>query len=252
MFIVVAYDSDYGARRLVDRWRAAGQAAAILSAVDLTRRGWRFTPGDNSEGCAIVDGQRIATRDVQAVITRMPSVAHAELAHIHDEDRAYAAAETNALLLAWLSSLRCLVLNAPTPMNLAGPPFTAAQWVRRAIALDIPARPLVWSVDLAAPPDVSATRVDADAVAVDVVATRAFFADSGPDDAELTQWAVTLARDAGAELLRLYFERPATGPPRFVEASFWIDLANERIADAVIERCLRDSAVDRSRAVALS
>src|ERR1051326_2977558 len=46
----------------------------------------------------------------------------------------------NAFLLAWLTSLRCRVMNRPCATSLAGPTWSAEQWTTTAAALGIPVR----------------------------------------------------------------------------------------------------------------
>ena len=240
MFVVLAYVHDTGARTLVQRWRADGEDAALLTCADLSRPGWRYT-GGGAPGQAVIDGQPIATRDIRAVITRIPAVSEAELAHVHEDDRKYAAAEMQAFLLAWLMSLECPVLNRPTPSNLGGPLGSAAQWVRRARRLGVAARPIRQRVAYA-PGAASGTdcRVDANAILVDVVGERAFLLGGRaprPDEASFAQAAVALARDAGVELLRAYFEHGSEQAPVFLEAGLWIDIAAESVAGALLGRC---------------
>src|SRR5262249_33875282 len=141
---------------------------------DLSLPGWRHMAGV-AAGHAVVDGQVIATSEIRAVITRIPAVGEAELAHVHEDDRRYAAAEMQAFLLAWLMSLKCPVLNRPTPSNLGGPSWSAAQWVQRARRLGLAAQPVrqraVYTPGASSGTD---CRVDANAVFVDVVGDRAF------------------------------------------------------------------------------
>ena len=249
MLVVLAYTHDVAARALVQRWRADGEQAALLTCGDLSRPGWRYVAGNAAAGYADVDGQVIATREIRAVITRIPAVGEAELAHVHEDDRAYAASEMQAFLLAWLSSLECPVLNRPSPSNLGGPLWSLAQWVQRARRLGVAARPVthraVYATD--APP-VSDRRVDASSILVDVVGDRAFLAggrEPGESEAPLVHAAVSLARDAGVELLRVYFEPGSEQTPVFLEADLWIDIAADSVAGAVADRCreLADAAV---------
>ena len=88
MLVVLAYRYDAAARALVQRWRAAGEQAALLTCADLARPGWRYVAGNPAAGFADIDGQVIATPRIRAVITRMPAVGEAELAHVHEDDRA--------------------------------------------------------------------------------------------------------------------------------------------------------------------
>ena len=241
MLVVLAYRHDAAARALVDRWRAAGERSALLTCEDFTRPGWVYVAGDPAAGSADIDGQVIATSEVRAVVVRIPAVGEGELAHVHQDDRSYAASEIQAFLLAWLSSLHCPVLNRPSPSNLGGPWWSLAQWVQRARRLGILARPVTERVVFVADASpVTERRVDGSAILVDVVGNRAFLAggrDPAASEAALVEAAVSLARDAGVELLRVYFEPGSEQVPVFLEAGLWIDVAADRIASAVADRC---------------
>src|SRR5262245_50641677 len=202
MFVVLAYAHDAGAQALVQRWCAHGEDAALLTCADLSRPGWRYVGGSVS-GQAVINGQLISTREIDAVITRIPAVGEAELVHVHEDDRRYAAAEMQAFLLAWLMSLECPVLNRPTPSNLGGPSWSVAQWVRRARRLGLAARPVRQCLVYA--PGVSygaECRVDTNAIFVDVVGERAFLVGGRAprtDEGSFAQAAIALARNAGVE-----------------------------------------------------
>src|SRR5581483_2527617 len=99
---VLASRLDPAARDLVAAWSSAD--AALLSAEDLSSEGWFFRLGEAAGGRAVVDGRRVAVRDLRAVLTRRPAVVAEELAWIDPGDRDYVAAEANAFLVAWLAS----------------------------------------------------------------------------------------------------------------------------------------------------
>jgi hypothetical protein len=240
MFVVLAYAHDAGALALVQRWCAQGENAALLTCSDLSRPGWLYN-GGAACGQAVIAGQLIATREIRAVVTRIPAVSEAELVDVHEDDRRYASAEMQAFLLAWLMSLECPVLNFPTPSNLGGPSWSVAQWVRRALRLGLAARPvrqrLVYAPDATYGAD---CRIDPNAIFVDVVGERAFLAGGRAPRAHesgFAQAAIALARNAGVELLRVYFEHGTEERPVFLEAGLWIDIAAESVAEALIDRC---------------
>jgi hypothetical protein len=127
---------DPESRSVVDAWSSAG--AALLSAEDLVSPGWTFSVGEPGSGTAVVDGRRIHTADITAVLTRRPSVLAEELGRIHPADRAYVAAETNAFLVAWLSALPCTVVNRPTTTSLCGPAWDTLHWRCTAVRIGVP------------------------------------------------------------------------------------------------------------------
>ena len=143
----------------------------MLGPADLSRRGWRFGVGGDG-GTAVIAGRVVETSALRGVIVRLVAVTAAELPAIHPEDRAYAAAEMHAFLLAWLDALPCPVLNRPLPVNLSGVPSGTEAWNVRARRLGIAARALrrVVNVGVPSPPPVPEPR----AVSVDVVGSRAF------------------------------------------------------------------------------
>jgi hypothetical protein len=242
MFVVLAYAHDRGARDLVARWRGSGRDAAVMTCADLSRAGWIHRPGDPDAGRAVVDGQVVATHAIRGVVVRMPAVAEAELAHLHAQDRPYAVAEMQAFLLAWLSALACPVLNRPTPASLAGPAWHPAEWVARARRLGLAARAIGWRSTSAAPP--GPRPIASGPTFVDVLDARAFGLGGGaPQSPALAAAAVALARDAGVEMLRVYFEVEPDGGPTVVEVGHWIDLTAEAIADTLVRRLHGETAV---------
>ena len=67
------------------------------------------------------DGARIASEEVDGVVSRILSVPVAQLRVATESDRRYAEEELYAFLLGWLGSIDCPVLNAPSPDGLCGP-----------------------------------------------------------------------------------------------------------------------------------
>lgn len=186
MIAVLASRLDPESRSVVDAWASA--SAALLSAEDLVRPGWTFSVGDPRSGTAVVDGRRISTADISAVLTRRPSVLAEELGRIHPADRAYVAAETNAFLVAWLTALPCTVVNRPTTTSLCGPAWDKLHWQSAAARVGLP-----WSDE----GDTS------DAHEVVVCGDRCVFA----HDAEEAAMATALSCAAGTELLGVRFQR---------------------------------------------
>src|SRR5262245_49828372 len=141
--LVVASPRDAVARRLVERWAAHG--ALRLGPADLSVAGWRhYVGGPPRAGAAaaVAGGRPVETAAISGVLTRLPRVAEADLAHVVAADRAYAAAEMTAFLLSWLAALTCPVLNRPTPGCLSGPSWWPEQWAAAAARVGIPTRPM--------------------------------------------------------------------------------------------------------------
>ena len=184
----------------------------------------------------------------------MPAVGEAELAHVHEDDRSYAAAEMQAFLLAWLSSLECPVLNRPSPSNLGGPWWSLAQWVQRARRLGVAARPVTLPRRLRGGRFAwhrTPRRRELPSSLTWLATAPSSPVDASPatSEAALAHAAVALARDAGVELLRVYFEPGSEQTPVFLEADLWIDIAADSVASAVADRCreLADAAAASRR-----
>jgi len=238
--VVLAYAHDTAARGLVARWRAAGVAAELMTCADLSRPGWRYLAGDPSAGRININGLVMPSAAIDAVVTRMPAVGEAELAHVHEEDRAYAASEMQAFLLAWLSALECPVLNRPSPANLAGPAWSRPEWARLARQIGLGARAVRHRAVYVPGAPQADTRFDPTLVPVDVVGERAFLAggrEPRGDESHVAQAALALARIAGVDIVRVHFEPQAEPGPVFVEVSFWVDVAAEPVGAAVLDRC---------------
>lgn len=139
----------------------------------------------------MLDGRRVPVANLQAVLTRRPAVLAEELTSLTPSDRSYAAAETNAFLVAWLTSLRCRVVNRPTTTSLCGPAWDAIHWRSAAAAA---------GVDWVTENDDSAIE------RVVVCGTQCFFATTGKQKAA----ARALAHAAGVDLLSVSFrgDRP--------------------------------------------
>jgi hypothetical protein len=212
---VIASRLDPEARAVVADWATAD--AALLSAEDLVSSGWSFRALDPASGTAVVDGRRVRTAEVTAVLTRRPAVLAEELGRIHPADRPYVAAETNAFLVAWLHALRCRVVNRPTATSLCGPAWDKVHWQSAAGRIGVR-----WSDSADA----------SDAHEVVVCGRQCLFARDGEEAA----MAAALSREAGTELLGVRFQRGkvssvTVAPP---------------LADAEVRACLLDHLVCRS------
>jgi len=135
MIAVLASAWDSEAQSVVAAW--SRHDAALLSARDLTTAGWEFHSADPAAGVAVLDGRRVPVAKLQAVLTRRPAVLAEELTSLTTSDRSYAAAEINAFLVAWLTSLRCKVVNRPTATSLCGPAWDAIHWRSAAAAAGV-------------------------------------------------------------------------------------------------------------------
>jgi len=209
VIVVVSSRADHAAQALCDTW--AGRGVVRLRPADLSVPGWAFDPHAVAEGVAVIDGVRLPARDITGVLTRLPWVLPAELEHIRMADRAYAAAEMNAFLFAWLSALQCPMLNRPTAGCLAGPALHAVEWAEAAAQAGIP------------------TSRAPDRATVTVVGEQCV----GCVHPLLAQRARRLAAEVHAGLLRVGFSSPGHDG-RVVSADPWPDIADPAIANAIL------------------
>jgi hypothetical protein len=217
VLVVVASRLDEGARTLADRWTEV----RVLTCEDLSVAGWRHRPGGPST--AVVDGEVIPAAEIEGVLTRRSRVLEWEPDHIVPADRAYVAAEMTAFLRSWLSSLGCPVLNRPVPTCLSGPGWCREQWVRTAVRLGIPVRPVRWRLGASA-----SVPEDEPATTATVVGERCL----GAADRASAAWALRLARAAGVDLLAARFGEAEAGF-ELLDADPWPDTSSPEVADAI-------------------
>lgn len=182
MIIVVGSHHDSVAVELTRRW----PNAALLSAEDLVSPGWVWS-GDGARQQWVVGGQVVDDRAVSGVFLRRNRVLPEELIRIHPDDRAYLAAETQALLIAMLGSSSATVVNPVGDGALGEEVVGPEVWLAAAGALGLAVQPLTLS---------SHARQDeahVGLVHVEVVAKRGF----GNAPSELVRAAVELVDSVG-------------------------------------------------------
>jgi hypothetical protein len=224
MLLVVASRQDQNANELVARW--APRRATLLACEDLCHHGWQFDPGNPERGWLVAGGSVMAVSGITGVLTRRRHIFGVELTEIAIEDRPYVAAEINAFLVAWLSSLRCPVINRPSGISLCGPSLRAEQWVCLAASVGIrvkPARRKAYMGTISSP-----ALSEVQELSEVIVVGEHWF---GLVDDYLGALAVRLARAAGAELLSITFDQET-----FAGASSLPVLNSEPVIGAVLER----------------
>jgi len=157
MIVVVARAGDGPARSLVEAWRPHG--AVLVTPADLTTEGW-VVPFGEAGGTFVAEGQRRPTGEVRGALVRLGAVDAGDLHALVEADRGYGAAETTALLAYWLRALGPAVVNRPSPACLAGPPWSAVEWLTRAARLGLPAVTVDGLAEAPAGPLAWATVVD--------------------------------------------------------------------------------------------
>jgi hypothetical protein len=126
MVIIVANRDDASAGEIARA--STRQAAVVMTADDLVHGGWQWTPGAIDDAWIRAGGRRMQARAITAVVALIPAISVAELPMIDAGDRAYVATEMTAMLAAFLSELRCPVLNRPSPTRLDGPAWSDERW----------------------------------------------------------------------------------------------------------------------------
>ncbi len=229
MLVILGSRAEPITRGLVERW--AGHGAVLVTCGDLSKPGWRFDPGAPLASTAVVDGRRVAAREITGWLTRLPAVFARELSAITPGDRDYVASEMTAFLLAWLAALPCRVLNRPTPGCLSGPAWSPARWAlaaaRAGLRVNPQPRTLAPELPSAAP------QVPSPAATVTIVGLRTL----GDVDSALARGARRLADTAGVALLSVHFDGQDAGAA-FVGVNPWPDLRDPELADAALA-CLR-------------
>lgn len=225
MLAVLASPHDRRARDLVDRW--ARWDAALLSAGDLSRPGWRHDLRSPGSGTAVIGGRPVPVADLAGVLVLWPAVFEQELLHIVPAERSYVAAEMTAFLRSWLSQLPCPVLNRPTATSLSGPSWRPEQWVHAASRLGIPVRPVRRRARLVRG-DAAPVEDLPGACPVTVVGRRCI----GDVDTILAAHARRLAVAADVELLTVYFLGGQRDAP-LLTADPMPDVTQPDLADAI-------------------
>lgn len=226
MLVLVASRYDKAAEALVANWAAHG--ASLLTPEDLSVVGWRHNLSSTQDSTAVVGGMAIALDQITGVLTRLPSIFEQELLHIVPQDRTYVAVEMNAFLIAWLSSLKCPVLNRPTPTYMLGPAWRLEQWVYAAAQLGIPVRPVRRHSSMSA--NVCPQVPKKPPVTVTVVGDRCL----GEVEKTLASHARRLADAAQVDLLKVYFSSSESSA-EFLGADLWTDISAPDVGDAIFE-----------------
>lgn len=229
MIVILASRWDPQAAALAQQWKK--HQAAVLSCEDLSTQGWKFLVERPLESVAVVDGKPVPIHEIRGVLTRRPQVFESELLHLAAEDRAYAAAEMNAFLVAWLASLPCPVLNPPTAISLSGPGWPTAQWTAVAARAGFQVNAhQVWGG--AAPPDRGQSNAEETKRLV-VVGKQCF----GAPSTGVVERATALAVAAGAPLLEIRFQMRGAAAV-FHSATPFPPLTEPLVVEAVLKELL--------------
>lgn len=229
MIVIVANRWDQHALTFASRWEAHN--IRVLTSQDLSTVGWRQRVHSVDHAMVVAERVVIPQDEITAVMTRIPCVVGEELFDIVPEDRSYVATEMTAFLLFWLSSLKCRVVNRPTPTCLSGPCWRQESWARAAATAGIPVEPVRRRAVF--PSCAPQHGISQSLASVTVVGERVL----GETDPVLHGQARRLAHVAGVEMLVIRFSGPERGA-RFVSADVYPDLSNDIIGGAMLD-CLQ-------------
>jgi len=158
-----------------------------------------------------------------------------ELTRITPADREYLAKEMMAFLVSWFLTMKCPVINRPTPVCLTGPAWRVEQWTYAAAQIGIPVekaqRHVVMGSDNFEPPS------PASSTTVTVVGHRCF----GDVEEKLCERSVKLAKAAGVTLLNISYSGPEANSC-FIGADLIPRLEGET-EEAVLQLLLTEEAV---------
>jgi len=231
VIVIFASRFDKSASSLAERWKTYD--ASLLTCEDLSVAGWRHFLHSESSNFAVVSGQIVDVADIDAVLIRWPGVFAQELIQIATDDRDYVANEMMAFLVSWLSSLRCPVINKPTPVNLSGPAWRLEQWTHAAARLAIPVktarRHVARNLNATPAPE------PADATVI-VVGDRCF----GDVDPLLLEQSRQLARAAGVSVIKVGFSGLEAGS--FLTGVDLVPDLTEEAIDAVLNLLIQREA----------
>jgi hypothetical protein len=222
------------------------------------------------------DGSEFSGEEPLLVFDRIRTLSLPQFVGAHSDDQNYASMELFALLLSWLASLHCPVINPVSPRGLSGPGWHALTWQKLAQGAGLPVReqlltsssrrasdPALAALDgcWAAPeeaqlfrnlgdrPAWSATPAGERWARVLVVGGRAL----GDAPPELRTACVRLASRARLALLEIWFGvvRGAPGRWFFAGANPFPDITRREELDALVE-FLAEAGVPAPRAARAS
>jgi hypothetical protein len=225
VLIILSGRFDQDAQGLVDRW--SKYSATLLTAEDLSKAGWRFYNNPTRPTTAIVSGRPIAEDDITGILIRWPAIHEMEIKTESQEDRTYVSSEMTAFLRAWLSQLKCPVLNRPTASTLCGPAWRPERWIYVGAQLGIPVRRVIRRTGK--PSMASEPANQSQTTIVTVVGSKYF----GACDPVLGQQAQRLAKAAGVDLLAVHFDRAERGAA-LLTADPIPDLSDPKVKDAIL------------------
>jgi hypothetical protein len=103
----------------------------MLSSLDLALAShWSHRVGADgvSTDVRLANGTTIRSQDICGVFNRMSPIPPVAFLTFDKTDREYAQAEMHSLIVSWLASLKCPVVNRSSSHALSGSPLSPARW----------------------------------------------------------------------------------------------------------------------------
>jgi len=154
-YAVLAHRGDTDAE-LLARELALRDPGSFIAWEDELLLGSRFTHRLDEGGvgteilCA--GGRRLDSSSLRGLACRLTHTLPPQFAAAPQADRDYAAMESHALLLSWLESLPCPVVNPASPRSLNGPALGLLEWLSLAAASGLRSRRVALAPPGAPPP----------------------------------------------------------------------------------------------------
>lgn len=146
-FLILAQAGDETAVRVAAtllRRHSPGDVKLVSAGEIVFAPGWVHGLGEGPVASRVTlhDGTVIGGEAPALVFNRLRGVEMPQFAAASPEDREYAVMEMHALVLSWLQSLTCPVINAPSPQGLGGQVRGALAWQLLAAKAGLPTLPL--------------------------------------------------------------------------------------------------------------
>jgi hypothetical protein len=196
--------------------------AAVVTPLDLAAEPSALHHPRFHDSWITAQDAHVPVGEIEAVITLIAAINPSSLACYDESEREYQAAELHAWLTFFLASLRCRVINPPSPLSLSGPVLAPFGWRRLAEQCGIPLAPMAIDSDR------RTARCSADGVEVTVVGGEVL----EPTRTVADDYALRLARHAGMIHLRAICRPPQWG---IVHASAIPDVSRSVTRSALAE-----------------
>jgi hypothetical protein len=223
--LILASAADQDAWSTANAWSKRADVR-VLVPQDLSCPGWSYRIGAPKAGTLVVSGDVLPVAALSGVYTRLDAVRESDLPHVGSPDRGYVASEMHAFLTAWLTTLPCPVVNAPSTTNLNGPGWTWERWVlaaSRAYLRVVPTRRTNAQSSLEPLP--------LGASLVHIIGQRCVGAPP-----ELTDRLVRFAHTVGVDVMSVLLSpSDRVNEPVLLDFSVWLNLSDPEIVEATFD-----------------